>query len=80
MKRIFEFQCSAGHITESFVDDSVRSAPCKECGEDAIRIVSAGTVKLEGITGAFPGAYSRWERVRAEKIKQERKQAASHGE
>lgn len=80
MKRIFEFLCSDGHISESLVDDSIRNAACKVCGKDAQRIVSSGMIKLEGITGSFPGAYDRWERVRAEKLKQERKQAASHGE
>ena len=75
MKRIFEFLCSDGHLSESLVDDSVRNIACKTCGQDAQRIVSSGTIKLEGITGSFPGAYDRWERVRAEKLKQERKQA-----
>lgn len=75
MKRMFEFLCKDGHVSESLVDPGVRSAACKVCGQDAERIVSAGTIKLEGITGSFPGAYDRWERVRAEKLKQERKQA-----
>jgi hypothetical protein len=80
MRRIFEFLCQEGHVSESFVDDSVRLAPCKDCGKDAERIVSRSNFKLEGVTGDFPGAYSRWERVRAEKLKEERKKAASHGE
>jgi hypothetical protein len=71
---MFEFACSDYHVTERLIDESVRSIPC-ECGKDAIRIVSSPTVKLEGITGAFPGAYDRWERVRAEKLKQEKKAA-----
>ena len=74
MKRIFEFACNDYHITERLVDDSIRTVQCT-CGKDADRIVSAPTVKLEGITGAFPGAYDRWERVRAEKLKQEKKAA-----
>lgn len=75
MIRVFEFLCPDGHLSESFVDSDVRVHPCKECSKDAQRVVSAGTVKLEGISGDFPGAYSRWERVRAEKLKQERKQS-----
>lgn len=75
MIRVFEFLCTDGHLSESFVDSDVRVHPCKECGKDAQRVVSAGNVKLEGITGDFPGAYHRWERVRAEKLKQERKQS-----
>lgn len=75
MIRVFEFLCPDGHFSEAFVDSSIRLHPCKECNKDAQRVVSTGTVKLEGITGAFPGAYDRWERVRAEKLKQERKQS-----
>jgi hypothetical protein len=33
-------------------------------------------VKLEGVTGDFPGASMQWERKRAEKIKAEQKGAA----
>ena len=75
MRRLFEFACDEYHITERLVDDSVRAITC-QCGKNADRIVSAPNIKLEGITGAFPGAYDRWERVRAEKLKQERKQNA----
>lgn len=79
MKRIFEFLCDDGHLTDRFVDSEVRQMACS-CGKESKRIVSAPQVKLEGITGSFPGAYDRWERVRAEKLQQERKQKASHGE
>jgi len=33
-------------------------------------------VKLEGVTGDFPGAAMQWERKRAEKVAAERKQSA----
>lgn len=74
-KRMFEFSCSEGHITEQLVDPEVRTSVCRECSEEAHRMVSAPTVRLEGISGSFPGAYARWEKVRAEKLKQERKAA-----
>jgi hypothetical protein len=77
---MFEFVCEDGHAFDKLVDDKIRSVKCIHCDTNATRVVSAPQVKLEGITGAFPGAYSKWERVRAEKLKQERKQAASHGE
>jgi hypothetical protein len=79
MKRIFEFACPNGHITEQLQDDTIRHIHCPQCEFVAQRIVSAPQVKLEGITGAFPGAYERWERVRAEKLKEERKKNASYG-
>lgn len=80
MKRMFEFVCEDGHSFEKLVEDHVRSVSCVHCDTNATRVVSAPRVNLEGITGAFPGAYHKWERVRAEKLQQERKKAAANGE
>ncbi len=76
MKRLFDFLCDNAHITERLVDESVRVLTCPECGKEAHRLIPSPQVKLEGITGAFPGAYDRWEKVRAEKLKQEQKRNA----
>ena len=73
MRRMFEFVCEDGHISEALVDETIRELACRACGKHSTRIVSAVNMKLEGITGAFPGAYDRWERVRAEKQSQEAK-------
>ena len=75
-KRLFDFFCDDKHVTEALRDDSVRTISCPICGKDAVRAVSAPSIKLEGFTGAFPDAYDRWTRVRAEKLKQEQKQNA----
>lgn len=80
-KRLFEFECEENHhITERLVVTECREATCSVCGNLAKRIVSSPQVKLEGITGAFPGAYDAWERKRAEKQKQEQKRFESRGE
>tara|TARA_R110000803_G_scaffold115418_1_gene183884 strand:+ start:1309 stop:1545 length:237 start_codon:yes stop_codon:yes gene_type:complete len=76
MKRMFEFMCADGHVSERFIDDSLRTSPCKECGEAAIRILSTPRISLEGITGAFPGAADKWVKTRAERLKQEQKKAS----
>lgn len=73
-KRLFDFLCENSHLTEAFRDDSERTIKCPHCDKEAVRVVSAPNIKLEGITGAFPGAYDKWERVRAEKLKIEQKQ------
>lgn len=73
MRRMFDFVCTENHKFEAFVDDSVREHKCPHCNSDAIRVVSAPTMKLEGFTGAFPSAYDAWSRKRAEKLAQERK-------
>lgn len=76
MRRMFDFLCAEGHESEHFIDDSIRTVACPACGKDANRLVSSPQVKLEGITGAFPGAYDRWSNIRAEKLKQEQKRNA----
>ena len=75
MRRMYEFMCADWHVTEHLIDDSHRTALCKECGANAIRILSTPRIKLEGITGAFPGAADKWVKDRAEKLKQEQKKA-----
>lgn len=80
MRRMFDFQCEEGHTHEAFVDSEVRNKSCLECGKDAVRLVSGPQVQLEGITGAFPGAYYAWNRKRAEKYAQERKKNAGANE
>lgn len=76
-KRIYEFICADDHLTEAYIDSELRTTNCKMCGDPAIRIVSKPMVKLEGVTGDFPGAAMQWERKRNEKIKAEQKSAAN---
>lgn len=76
MKRFYEFQCANDHVSEHYIDEGLRTASCKECGENAIRIISTPRISLEGITGAFPGAADKWVRNRAERLKQEQKKSA----
>jgi hypothetical protein len=75
-RRIFEFVCGNNHRTEAFVDTEVHATPCKECGSEATRVISAPTMKLEGCTGDFPTAADAWVRKRSEKIAQEKKQGS----
>jgi predicted nucleic acid-binding Zn ribbon protein len=73
-RRLFEFLCTNSHRTEALVDTECHATPCKECGAEATRVISAPTMKLEGFTGSFPTAYDAWERKRAEKLVIEKKQ------
>lgn len=79
MRAFFDFVCEDFHLFESFVNLEDRVVPCNVCGKEAKRIISCPNIKLEGITGSFPGAADRWERVRAEKLSQERKKNAESG-
>jgi len=70
-RRLFEFKCPNNHVTEQFVDTTVKTSQCRDCDENGIY--------LEPFSGLYPAAYDRWTRVRAEKLAQEKKQNAEHG-
>lgn len=72
-RRIYEFECSEGHRTERFIDESERTTECAECGLPAGRVVSPVLSSLDHISGTFPGATMKWARYRQQKIKQERR-------
>lgn len=78
-RRLFEFKCEQNHITEQFVDETVKTSPCRECGVNATRIISPTGIYLEPFSGQHPGAYDRWTRVRAEKLALEKKRNADNG-
>lgn len=74
MRVLYDFQCSKCEtVREKLADSEERTGRC-ECGGEMVRLISRPRVRLEPFTGAFPSAYDRWERVRAEKMAQERKQ------
>ncbi len=59
-----DFVCEdCGNMEERFVDTTIESYPCK-CSGEMVRRVGMPTVKLEGITGAFPGAHAKWAKIR----------------
>lgn len=72
-RRLFEFKCKDSHVTERFVDETVKTVQCSECGADAEKILSAPSIYLEPFSGLHPTSYDRWNRVRAEKLAQEKK-------
>jgi hypothetical protein len=80
MIRVYDYKCESGHVYERFQSDDDLVDICPQCGKLSMRQLCAPVARLEGITGAFPGAYHAWERKRAEKQAEERKKAASHGE
>ena len=78
-RRLFEFKCANDHVTEQFVDETVKESQCRECDEMATRIISPTGIYLEPYSGLYPSSYDRWTRVRAEKLAQEKKRNAEHG-
>lgn len=63
-KILRDFKCdSCGSEQERFVDTNLTELQC-DCGGLSYRAIGMPTVKLEGITGDFPGAHSRWAKIR----------------
>lgn len=64
-KLLRDFRChQCSRMTERFIEAEANETRCPHCGGVAIRIIGMPTVKLEGITGAFPGAHDKWARIR----------------
>lgn len=76
--KVFDFLCHNGHRSEHFVNDDIFEVEC-HCGAMGHRQISAPRAKLEGITGAFPGAADKWVRNRESHMKKERKNKENHG-
>lgn len=74
--RYYDFVCvgSESHLFEQLTDSENRTVVCPHCGELSNRIISPVRSKLDGCSGDFPGETMRWEKKRAEKFRQERKQ------
>lgn len=61
MKKLRDFRCSKGHVTELLVDDETKQVRC-DCGEESKRIITPITFTLEGYSGHFPTAADKWTR------------------
>jgi len=77
MIRVFDFLCPSGHLQERFTSVETETIDCQVCGTNAFRQLSTPRVKLEGITGDFPGAAMKWEKKHREQLAKEQKRNAS---
>jgi hypothetical protein len=77
MIRVFDFTCQQGHKQERFTSVETETISCNVCGAEAFRQVSAPQVRLEGVTGSFPGAAMKWDKKHREQLAKEQKQNAS---
>lgn len=79
MRLLNDYRCQSCHeITERFIDSDVTEIEC-ECGGMARKIIGLPTIVLEGISGDFPGAHSKWANVREQNRKVKTKRSY-HGE
>jgi len=59
-----DFLCgSCEEVTERYIDTTVERIQC-HCGEIAHRMIGMPRVSLEGVSGDFPDAHTRWAKVR----------------
>lgn len=77
MIRVFDFLCPDGHAQERFISVEAETVSCNVCGKTALRQLSTPRVKLEGVTGSFPGAAMKWEKKHREQLAKEQKLNAS---
>jgi len=64
-----DFQCeTCEEVTERYIDTTVERIQC-HCGAIAKRMIGTPRVALEGISGAFPDAHTRWAKIREDNAK-----------
>ena len=65
MRTIRDFVCGdCGTRVEKLVSIEFKTIECPECHGDATQQMGMPTVRLEGLSGDFPGAHSKWARIR----------------
>ena len=78
-KRMFEFRCSCGIVSEALVESTCRTINCVICDKPADRIISAPRIDLDGTDPGFPGAYAKWAKKHSEKSAKANAAVAEHG-
>jgi hypothetical protein len=69
MRMLRDFRCrSCGETFERYIDNNIEQVTC-ECGGLADRIIGMPRVSLDGTDPGFPGAYSKWGKVREDNAK-----------
>jgi len=62
MRVLYNFTCRDCKDTFEKYIEYTQITECPSCGGQADKIITAPTIKLEGISGAFPGAAMAWEK------------------
>ncbi|NRA49249.1 MAG: zinc ribbon domain-containing protein [Phaeodactylibacter sp.] len=76
-RKLYDFHCPDGHVSELLVYEDVRVHKCLTCGKPAQRVISPVRSYLDPISGDFPGAAGKWARMRDKQIAHERKTETS---
>ena len=73
MRKLFNFTCNDCNETFEKLIEYTQVTDCPFCGGQADKIITAPSIKLEGYSGAFPGAAMQFDKKHREKLAQERK-------
>jgi hypothetical protein len=77
MRVLRDFKCESGHVTERYIDSETEMIPCNSCEKIARRIVSFGTIILDGTDPSLPGAWNKWATIREKRHQQNAKKKNS---
>ena len=65
---LFEFECTKGHVTDHFVDTTVKEVNCPQCTETASRLVSKPHFPIrQGVDPDMPTAADKWAKMQRAK-------------
>lgn len=59
-RRMYDFKCSEGHITEKYIGYETKTVQCDVCSKEATRIVSPISIHLDGTDPVYVSAHDRW--------------------
>ena len=62
MRVLFNFTCRDCKDSFEKYIEYTQITECPSCGGQADKMITAPSIKLEGISGAFPGAAMSWEK------------------
>lgn len=77
MKKLFNFSCRECDEYFEKLIEYTQITECPSCGGQADKVITAPTIKLEGYSGAFPGAAMQFDRKHRQKLAEERKRSES---
>ena len=66
---LYDFKCTCGHVFEAMANIRDKAHECGRCGDQANRVISAPTIKLEGHSGDFPTAHRKWVKTHEQEAK-----------
>jgi len=59
MKILYDFECKDCGVFEKIIEYTQKT-DCPTCGKESTKLISTPTIKLEGMSGAFPDAHAKW--------------------